>query len=437
MRLFASPFWLVALFVLPFFGCSEKKSNLPSPAWPPKTASSFRLDSSLTEAVFLDKMLGAIVGSAIGDAHGGPTEMWHRDYIEAQFGYIDTLEGMIRDGTPEGPWEDNLPGGSTTDDTRWKAIAAQFLIEKGAKKDSLDPHDFARFLLEAYRTDMEKAKKSPVFPPEAIEKELMRVAWLQEWAKVAHAYESGDADKYAYTLDRFYGGEMACAGMLYAPIVGAFFPAAPEKAYLEAYRIGLFDHGFARDITGLTAAMVSAAMKPNMNFSRLTYEVSAGVDPLRFFNSRLSGRIAFRIWADARYIVSQSKKLTEKDIPADQKTPKGWPGSRLEWAQTRKAYELMDPKLQDIPFHAAEIHFINLVALQFGEGDFQKTIDFVTNFGRDNDTVGAVTGAVLGGFLGFEKLPKAWREQVLRTNKNVVGIDLEDLAKKLVAARGR
>ena len=59
-----------------------------------------------------------------------------------------------------------------------------------------------------------------------------------------------------------YGGEVSCAGMLYAPVVGAAFPGRPDKAYAAAYTIGLFDLGYARDITGLTAALTAVAFLP-------------------------------------------------------------------------------------------------------------------------------------------------------------------------------
>ena len=41
-------------------------------------------------------------------------------------------------------------------------------------------------------------------------------------------------------------------------------------------------------------------------------------------------------------------------------------------------------------------HLINLTALLFSNYQFQPAMEFVTNYGRDNDTVAAVTGAILG-----------------------------------------
>lgn len=96
-----------------------------------------------------------------------------------------------------------------------------------------------------------------------------------------------------------------------------------------------------------------------------------------------------------------------------------------------KAYTLLDDKLQDTPFHAREIHLIKLTALLFAAGDFHTALEFVVNYGCDNDTVAAVTRAILGAWLGLRQLPPTLVEQALRTNRDVFGMDLRHLAQEL------
>ena len=69
----------------------------------------------------------------------------------------------------------------------------------------------------------------------------------------------------------------------------------------------------------------------------------------------------------------------------------------------------------------------------FSKMDFSIALEFVINFARDNDTTGAVTGAILGGYWGFDKLPEDLARQVIATNKEDLGIDLEDLAQRFSA----
>lgn len=408
----------------------DKDYSLNTPKWPSDTIEEFQIPAELSRDQYYDKLLGSLVGSAIGDAMGAPTEMWHRNDIDVMLGYVDSLDALIREGSPEGPWETNLPEGGTTDDTRWKYLTGGWLAGYAQHQGRLDARSFAQLITNHYLDDTQNALDVRSFDPEPLERELRRMTWLQEWAKVAKPYYEGDLDAYSYALNRFYGGEMACAGMLYAPMIGAYYPGHSERAYTEGYRLGIFDLGYARDITGLTAAYVAEAMKPNIPFEQITL-LSRSTDPLNYSKSRLVGRISYRIFRDVKYLVNEAKSLTREDIPADLVMPKNYKYDSLYLVQLQKAYDLLDEKLQDIPFHAGEIHLINLAALEFGQGDFSKTLEFVTNYGRDNDTVGAVTGAILGAYLGYEDLPQDLARTSLQVNEDILGISLKTLAEDL------
>jgi ADP-ribosylglycohydrolase len=44
-----------------------------------------------------------------------------------------------------------------------------------------------------------------------------------------------------------------------------------------------------------------------------------------------------------------------------------------------------------------------------------------------------VTGAILGAYVGANALPESWKNIVLKTNKEIVGIDLITLANRITA----
>jgi hypothetical protein len=408
--------------------CSESKKD-PSPFPAPEVTSfvpSVVLPVDLSREVYYDKLLGMLIGSAIGDAMGAPVEMWSRQAMEIQYGFIDTLIHVIREGSPEGPWEDNMIPGATTDDTRWKYLAGQYLTSQSY--DSLDDKAFASFIVQLYQKEMEQVKSVETFDPEPLEQKIRHMTWLQEWAKVARPFMKNDLQGYSYALNRFYGGEMACAGMLYAPMIGGYYPGQPHKAYTESFRLGIFDIGYARDITGLTSAYVAKAMQPHVSYDSIT-AMTPLVDPMRYANSRLVGRLAHQSYINAKRIVFEAKSIEKEDTQL--RLPKGYKWSPIEYTRIKKAYSLLDHHLQMIPFHAGEIHIINLTALLYSEGDFEKAMAFIVNYGRDNDTVAAVTGAILGAYHGYSGLPQGLAKPVLLTTRETIGIDLEALASQL------
>lgn len=363
----------------------------------------------LTEAELYQKVLGAIVGSAIGDAMGAPTEMWSREAIRFDFGYVDDLDSMVREPSPEGTWKVNLPAGGTTDDTRWKELTYQYLSKQDRKE--LSSKDFANEILNRYTKAIDHYKEIDSFEPEPYEENTLRVAWLQEWAKVAKPYTENNLDGYGNALGKFYGGEMVCAGLLYAPAFGVFYPSNPEMAYAEAYKLSVFDIGYAKDITALSAALTAQCMKKGVTQPEIL-AVLRNTDPESYFKSRLVGRTSWRIFQNARHIVSEVR-TAEKPL--------------------EMAFELLDKNLQDMPFHAGEIYLQVLTAMIYADFDFQKTMEFLVNYGRDNDTTAAVAGTILGAYHGFDKLPQGQCKKVMEVGKKELDIDMEQLAKQLTS----
>ena len=426
---------IIGILVTLAWSCQQVQQAPPSFPAPTTidTIASFTWPNSLDRSTYYDKVLGALVGSAIGDAMGAPVEMWHRRTIFEQWGYIDGLVPLIREGAPEGPWEDNLPEGGTTDDTRWKYFMIHFMTSQPAYAH-LDNRSFAKSIVDQYLTETKELQAIDSFDPEPIDRAYRHLVWLQEWAKVAKPFFENNLEAYSFALNRFYGGEMACGGMLYAPAIGLAYPGQPDLAYREAFQLGIFDIGYARDISGLTAAFVAEAMSTNTSIDDIL-AVNYETDPMKYFNSRLIGRQAFNTYKSARFIAHTTEQLTKEDIDPTISLPKGFKRDSLAWFKMNRAFELLDQQLQHIPFHANEIHLINLTALAFANGDFQKAMEFVVNYGRDNDTVAAVTGTILGAYLGYKRLPQLLAQQTIEVNREQLGIDLEDLAQRMVEHR--
>ncbi len=433
-------YWSLYLF-FGLFSCQEApapKVELSAEHFPPREKyeeTAFQ-DTAIAASVLYDKVLGFLVGSAIGDAMGAPTEMWWRESIADEYNYVDSLDMVLREPSPEGPWGFNQPPGVGTDDTRWKALAIQYLeaseeVRPVQQAPTLAARHFADYIAFQYEREIDTLKATAGVEPEPFEAAMRQLTWLQEWATVARAYQQGNIDVYRNSLNRFYGGDMACAGLLYAPVIGAFYPGRQEEAYRQMFELSIFDLGYARDVSSLTAALTAAAFSPGFGEDHLL-KVYREVDPEHYFQSRLLGRIAYRQLQQARSLVREVERMGLADFEDEQyRMPKDYPYDSLYYARTRHLYEELAAVEQDVPFHVGEIHLIHLTAMLYCHFDFKKSMEFITNLGRDNDTVAAVTGAVLGAYHGFSKLPEEQCRLVLQANRKHAHIDLEKLAQTL------
>ncbi|MEZ0485959.1 ADP-ribosylglycohydrolase family protein [Fibrella sp. GW2-5] len=387
--------------------------------------------SGLTRAQLHDRVLGMLVGSAIGDAMGAPTEMWSREMIGTMYGAVNRLDSMVREPSPEGTWYMNLPAGGTTDDTRWKKLITSYLLTQRNGKAPLDPRAFANHILTQYRADVKRLKDTPGDDPAPFEANARRMAWIQEWAKVAKPYAVQDWPGYTNALHRFYGGEMTCAGMLYAPVLGTLFPGQPSRAYTEAFNLALFDLGYARDLSALTSAMVAAAMTPGATPESIV-NVVRDVDPQNYYQSRLIGRAGYRFLQRAQTVVYKAGQWSPTQMNLSQLVfPRTGRADTVELARRQYAFTLLDAYNQELPLMSGEIFQISLTAMLYGQFDFVKSLTFAVNFGRDNDTTGAIIGAILGAYHGADKLPADMVRQVVATNRKHTETDLIRMADEL------
>jgi len=407
-------------------GCTNTSTNpeiekIPAPIKTDQSKGRLSLDSM----TYYDKVLGALVGSAIGDAMGAGTEMWDRKSIQQEHGYIKGLTLVLREKSPEGIWHHQMDTGATTDDTRWKFFMVQY-FKKNNHNLSLD--HFAQFIIDHYQAEALGLSDPAILEQtDLLDEKMQRINWIKEWARVAIAYQKGGME-YEQVRNRFYGGEMSCAGMLYTPMFGLIF-TDPETAYSKGFEHGMFDIGYARDIAGIVAAMTQIAMQTDSMDNVLTSSML--VDPYEYMNSRLIGRIPLAIAEDSKNILKAALELPLTDT-VDLKMPLKYPGTKVEWLRQAYIYNELEDRQKAIAFHAGEIWQILYTSLAYGNGDFEKTMQFIVNYGRDNDTVAAVAGMILGAQLGYDDLPKAWKEKVVEISKDVMKIDLEELSSQVV-----
>ena len=416
---------VIAVLLLLLVACKteNKADSIPSPTTEPYADTDLGLDQD----AYYDKVLGALVGSAIGDAMGASTEMWHRKDIQLTYGYITGLTPAVREQSPEGTWDHNLMAGATTDDTRWKSLMVSYF---NTYDQELTPENFADFIAQEYRSlTSSLSKENNQKDTDALDQHIEKIDWIKEWARVALAYQDGQ-EAYVKAQHRFYGGEMSCAGQLYSPMIG-LISKTPVQAYEKAYELSLFDIGYAKDITALVSAMTHMAMR-TQNMDSIM-DVPTFIDPMGYADSRLVGRIPYALIDAARKNVRRVNDLVLVDSLMEKdslyfKVPQGFTKTKKDWVRQETLYQILEKDERAIAFHAAEIWQILVTGLAFGNGDFEKTMQFIVNYGRDNDTVAAVAGMILGAKLGYSQLPRDLKEKAVKVNREYMGIDLELLA---------
>lgn len=404
-----------------------RKIDIPTPASLPKV----RDESKLSEARLRDKIKGAIVGSAIGDAMGAPTEMWDRRSIRKVYGFVSGLHDLGREKSPEGPWANDMKAGATTDDTRWKYLLGQYLIRH---KDEVSGKKFAQFITDYYRDLLREIQEmKPLASINKLNQSVDKLQWIQEWAAVAMAY-SGEFAQFAVAQNKFYGGEMSCAGMLYAPMFGLVASNARE-AYTLAFEHCFFDLGYARDLSALLSVMTYLAFSAS-SIEQLIEE-ALKIDPYHFCDSRLIGRMAKDLAVEAQEFVDKGTEAASIEKDEEVGLPPNFTGTGEEWHRLNGVYKRLDGNGKASPFHAGEIWQILLTGLYYGKGDFDMTLQFIVNYGRDNDTVAAIAGMILGAYLGYDCLPVNLKEKVVLVSKEIVGIDLVQLSNDVDQCRRR
>jgi len=290
-----------------------------------------------------------------------------------------------------------------------------------------EPYSLCKFITEYYAGLAGKLSTQALAGSDSLDQQLDKVHWMIEWDRVAKAYLE-DPATFQDAKSRFYGGEMSCAGMLYSPMFG-LTSGSPEEAYHVAFDHSLFDLGYARDITATVAAMTNVALKVSDIDSIL--QTIEYIDPQNFRNSRLIGRLAASVAKTTTDIFLDLEDL-EIEKAEELLLPDNYPYGMDNWRKQNHLYQFLEEQQMPIAFHAGEIWQILMAGMKHGDADFNKTMEFIVNYGRDNDTVAAVAGMILGAMHGYTNLPMEMKQTIVKVNKVQLGIDLEELAGEIV-----
>lgn len=333
--------------------------------------------SRTDEAAMLDRALGALVGGAMGDALGMPTQLLTAEEIHRSYGFVDSFVIPATDH----PISKGLPAGSITDDTEQTLLLAHVLTGSSGRFD-----------------------------------QKRWIAALIEWerdVKLRGGYDLlGPSTKRAIDLinagvdpmEAGRDGTTNGAAMRIAP-VGIAVPLHPLARLVER-------------VSETTAA---------------THGARVAVSAASAVAAAISSGVAGYTWRRASEFASDAARLAQEEAPSIdmaaliENARRAVRGRSEAHAMERIASEIGTgvESSQSIPAAFA--------VLEIADGDPWRAAILSANLGGDTDTIGAIAAGMAGACAGYSKLPQ-------RHVHELRGIDLTEvqrLAEKLVALRIR
>ncbi|MFE2048908.1 ADP-ribosylglycohydrolase family protein [Streptomyces sp. NPDC059459] len=341
-----------------------------------------------TAATLEERVTGALVGAAVGDALGGPVEGYSPEQIlERHGGRVHGIVGpwngdAWRTARPIAPYHKG--DGHVTDDT----LMTHALVRVyDTVRDHLDAYAVAEHLVPDLMT---RPRWIPELEAEALP--LQRVFLAEKWLAARIHY--GHVDP----REAGTGNIVNCGAAMYIAPVGLVNAGHPAGAYAEALDIaGAHQSSYGREAAGVLAAAVAAACTPGATpDSVVTACLSLAKD-----GTRTAIEAVCEVAAGYTDFESALGPLREAVAPYDTVGP----DYRAPSLAARRPSRL----------HAIEELPVALGMLVVAGGDYRHAVLGAVNYGRDCDSIATMAGA-LAGALG-SPVPEDWAKAVAEASR--------------------
>lgn len=325
-----------------------------------------------TPSRFDSHLLGCLLGVALGDGMGGPIEGLTADEIARRFPTWDWTTFL-----PPQEWKPKGDGRITDDTLMTEALMRAYI----AAGDHLDAYGFRDFLL-----------------PEMCERQV----WVPELQREMAIIERLNyLERYTVIRLRHVGAEPRIAGLgnglncaiaMYIMPVGAVNAGDPFAAYHEAAAFGLAEsHAFA--VEG--AAVLAAAYAAALTVGATPATVIAVAQGLAKDGTAHAIQAAVAASDPADPVARWVERVLTAVEPYSNRTN----ASDGEHTWQMGCRNNPDPRLcfEEVP--------VALAALQYGQGDFCRTMEAACRFGRDADSIAGMACGLCGALVGRAGIP--------------------------------
>lgn len=353
---------------------------------------------------------GLMLGSALGDALGGPIEFQPPDAVRqlpdppATWQDHQLLDADARAAAaarlrlrhyedlrpnPEsyGHWNVHSLPGTVTDDTRHKLILLHAL--RRARRIGSWPLDRPAFA--------QAHLDWPALPAVAERADYTALAqdWLEEWNFAARWILGKRDPALARPPERMWQGLPTCSGQMSLLPLAAVFAGEPDRAYRAAYHLGFFDNGFGKD---LNAALVAG----------LATALTVQVDPASPAGA----------WSAILDAIRQTDPFQYRSIRWSTRAVDRWLGLALRLADAAehrpaRLFAALEREFQHTTKWEAQVPFtVAFACLAIAAYHPLAALQLSLEWGHDTDSYAQLVGAFVGALHGPGLFPTAWTQAV-------------------------
>ena len=324
-----------------------------------------------------DRAYGALLGLAIGDALGMPTQSMPREAIRQRYG---ALTGFV-DAAQDQPIAPGMSAGSVTDDTEQAVLVGELLLSGGGH---VEAGPFAAALLDWEQSMIERGSRDLLGPSTKA-----ALSALQSGQSIEEAGRYGTTNGAAMRIGP--------VGIMYRP--GPLLMAAVVEACQVTHNTGL----------GISAAAaVAAGVSAGIDGAEVPEALEAAID------AALAGQ-GLGHWVAGASVAQRYLSLRPLARSLGNTQFSGFlydvVGTSVQSQESVVSALLIIDRFQDAPFEGLCV---------------------AASLGGDTDTIAAIAGTVLGACCGSTVFPESVRDRLTSANPQ---LDLRPLSLQLLERR--
>lgn len=309
---------------------------------------------------------GCLIGGAIGDALGWPIEFKKSEQIKTIYGSSGIQELQL----------DEWGCSQITDDTQMTLFTAEGILRaecRGINKGICHPptviyYAYQRWLI----TQGGKAYSDYDWIYDGI---LLDQKQLYASRAPGNTCITALEDHLQGAMDRPVNNSKGCGGVMRVAPVGLFY--SRSQAFQMGAEVAAITHGHPSGY--LAAGALASIIAAIVDGQKLKQSIFSAIDELKEYENH----------SECVNALSNAVQLSESDVNSHDAIHSLGQGWVAEEALAISVY----------------------CALKYS-GDFRAALIAAVNHDGDSDSTGAITGNILGAYLGIEAIPDLWIKQV-------------------------